>query len=477
LSNESQYAWAKLAKSVIGTDNVDAQMGDGLSAELVLGLPRATIADVCAPGGTILVIGVDPKETHGSLFLRLRHAAENDNSTIIEVASYSTGLTQYATHSVRSAPDEIADVVAGLFSGDSDDPAAAGLQGPITVVCGPGSLATDRAIIEKAIATIAAAKPDARFLPCPHRGNVMGALDMGLAPGALPGRTPLGTTPTGWESAPETKGLDTEGMLRLAADGGIDVAILLGCDPLTDFPDAQLAEQAFNKVEHLIAVDCVLNFTSTGADIVFPAAANATEVDGTFTNIEGRVSSVSQKVTPPGTARPDWMIAAELAAHLGSDLGFIDLDELWADLGSASALHASTSLADVVAAGTDAVLLTGGAFDAPAADSIEVGETESTPGLTLVVKRKMYDEGTTLTFCPSLNQLSAGASAAMHPHELESRGVASGTNVSIGNDVGSITLSVAKGCVVVELNQPNANARRLLDASRIVTSVRVEGAS
>ena len=40
LTNEDAYAWAKLAKGVIGTDNVDAQLGDGLPAELVLGLPR-----------------------------------------------------------------------------------------------------------------------------------------------------------------------------------------------------------------------------------------------------------------------------------------------------------------------------------------------------------------------------------------------------------------------------------------------------
>ena len=39
LTNESAYAWAKLAKGVIGTDSVDAQLGDGLPAELVLGLP------------------------------------------------------------------------------------------------------------------------------------------------------------------------------------------------------------------------------------------------------------------------------------------------------------------------------------------------------------------------------------------------------------------------------------------------------
>jgi len=318
MSNESQYAWAKLAKSVLGTDNVDAQMGDGLSAELVLGLPRATIADACAPGGTILVVGVDPKETHGSLFLRLRHAAEHDKATIVEVGPNATGLTPYAAHSVRTGPAQLADTVAELLAGNGDAAASAALSGDFTVVYGPGTLSADRAVIEKAIASITEAKPNATFLPCLHRGNIMGALDMGLAPGVLPGRNALGTTPAGWDGAPTGHGMDTEAMLRRAAAGGIDVAILLGCDPLTDFPDAKLAEQAFNKVEHLIAVDCLLNFTSTGADIVFPAAASATEVDGTFTNIEGRISSVSRKVTPPGTARPDWMIAAELAAQLGS---------------------------------------------------------------------------------------------------------------------------------------------------------------
>ena len=30
LTSEAQYMWAKLAKGVIGTDNVDAQLGDGL---------------------------------------------------------------------------------------------------------------------------------------------------------------------------------------------------------------------------------------------------------------------------------------------------------------------------------------------------------------------------------------------------------------------------------------------------------------
>ncbi|MFT7474436.1 MAG: NADH-quinone oxidoreductase subunit G, partial [Verrucomicrobiales bacterium] len=452
MSNESQYAWAKLAKSVLGTDNVDAQMGDGLDAEVVLGLPRATIADVSRPGGTVLVLGVDPKETHGALFLRLRHAATQDKATIIEIGPRTTGLSEYAKHSLLAGPGKLGVVVGALLGASSTgididadalvDATNAVAAGPITVIYGRGSLADDRSVIEKALATIAAAKADTTFLPALHRGNIMGALDMGLAPGVLPGRIGLGTTPTGWDSAPSRRGMDTEAMLRRAAAGGIDVAILLGCDPLTDFPDAKLAEQAFNKVENLIAVDCLLNFTSTGADIVFPAASSATEVEGTFTNIEGRISPVARKVTPPGTARPDWMVAAELAAQLGSDLGFIDLDELWAELAEASPLHAGLSLADIRDAGSESLLLSGSSIGTPNASLISVDGESGGSGLSLIVTRKMYDQGTILTFCPSLSGLAGGATAAIHPETLSSAGLSAGDDVTLSNDVGSITLPV-----------------------------------
>ena len=43
LANEDAYAWVRLTKGVIGTDNFDAQLGDGLPAGLVACLPRATI--------------------------------------------------------------------------------------------------------------------------------------------------------------------------------------------------------------------------------------------------------------------------------------------------------------------------------------------------------------------------------------------------------------------------------------------------
>ena len=61
------------------------------------------------------------------------------------------------------------------------------------MVLGRPSLAEDARLVAEAAQVLAAALPDAPFLPALRRGNVMGALDMGLAPGLLPGRVTLGT--------------------------------------------------------------------------------------------------------------------------------------------------------------------------------------------------------------------------------------------------------------------------------------------
>ena len=65
--------------------------------------------------------------------------------------------------------------------------------------------------------------------------------------------------------------------------------------------------------------------------MVLPAA-EAHERPGTTTNIEGRVSRLGQKLVPPGQAWPDWMIAAELAVHLGADLGLDSVGDVWDEI-------------------------------------------------------------------------------------------------------------------------------------------------
>ena len=90
LPNEDAYAWSKLARTVLHTDNVDAQLGDGLPGDLVAGLPRATIDQVCA-APLIVTVGPDVKEELPVLYLRLRHAAVESGVPIIELSPVAHG--------------------------------------------------------------------------------------------------------------------------------------------------------------------------------------------------------------------------------------------------------------------------------------------------------------------------------------------------------------------------------------------------
>jgi NADH-quinone oxidoreductase subunit G len=376
LTNESAYAWAKLAKGVLGTDHVDAQLGDGLPAEVLLGLPRATIDEACAPGGTVLVIGPDLKEELPVLFLRLRHAVTRDAVKVVELATQRTSVSELATATLLHRPGAAGEVVRALLAGSAnqevggvapDAIAAAGsllADGPVTVVLGRANLAESADGVVAAAAAIHAVHPDVRFLSALRRGNVHGALDMGLAPGLLPGRTSLDDGSTwfkdrGWQKVPSERGLDATGILEAAAGGKIDVLVLLGADPLTDFPDTDLATRGLAGARTVISVDRFLTASTQQADVVL-AASGASETDGTTTNIEGRISTVARKITPPGTARDDWMLATELARLLGADLGIRSAAQILEEIVSVAPSHAELSV-DAIQGARDGVVVGRGA--------------------------------------------------------------------------------------------------------------------
>ena len=368
LTNEDAYAWSKLARTVLGTDHVDAQLGDGLPAEVVVGLPCATIDDACRADVVVLLTG-DLKEELPVLYLRLRAAAIDKGLKILEVSATDTGMTRYAAVSVRALPGDLAGALAS-------PKAKALLEGAGNVVCvlGRPSVAEPAEAVVDAAAALLAAAPDATFLSALRRANVHGALDMGLAPGMLPGRVSLdegrewfGAT---WGDLPAERGLDATGILTAAAEGKIQGLVLLGADPLADFPDRDLARRALQGAGTVIAVDAFLTASSRQADVVLPAAI-AGEKAGSTTNLEGRVSRLNQKVNPPGTARADWIVAVELAHRLGVDLGFESVAQITDEIAAmAPAYGHITAAALASTAGFDGILageLVEGAHDAPPA--------------------------------------------------------------------------------------------------------------
>ena len=486
LTNEGQYAWARFAKGVIGTDSIDAQMGDGLPADIVASMPRTTISQACAKGGTIVLLSGDPKEELGSLYLRLRHAVVHDGATLIELTPNETGLTKHAAHSVRVRPGEVASVAAALVTGTGGDElaaASAAITGAdsVSVICGRTSLADNASLTVDAINTFASLDT-VRFLPALRRSNVHGAIDLGLTPGMLPGRTSLDAAraafTAAWGPVPAKAGRDTAGILADAAAGKIAVLFLLGADPLADFPDPELAKAALDGAGLVISIDPFVNESAAyGADIVMPAAAFG-EVDGSHTNLEGRITPLRQKVTPPGTARPDWMIAAELAMRLGKDMGFASVADITNEIAAVSPMHANADAAAIDAA-SDGVLVSGGPAwtdqgaptPAPAYDRYS---------FRLVVDRTMYDGGTQTTMCPSIAELSKPGAVRISSTEASKLGVRDGAIVRISSQRASvegpvvIDDRVASGIAAVAHNHVGLDIRSLIDMNELVTDVRIE---
>jgi predicted molibdopterin-dependent oxidoreductase YjgC len=101
----------------------------------------------------------------------------------------------------------------------------------------------------------------------------------------------------------------------------------------------------------LIVQDIFMTKTAELAHVVFPASVAAFETDGTVTNSERRVQRVRKALDPPGNARDDIWIIAELARRLGAPWPEVTAQGAWDELRSLSPMHRGMSWARLDALG------------------------------------------------------------------------------------------------------------------------------
>jgi NADH-quinone oxidoreductase subunit G len=328
-TNEENYVLQKLARAVLGTNNIDHHRTADFPAfaRAIAGRPNATATMrevMTAPA--MLLLGSDPTEQHPLLAWNMRTAVRLGRARLYAVNAADIKLRRQAAafHQVAAGLEGKA---AAFLAGD--DGALSALLGggdagetwkttreklreeqKLIVIFGAELRGTD---IERLVAGF----PQAKFICLGDYANSRGAADMGLYPDLLPGYTPLAEGERfreEWGALPAEPGMDLLQMAEAAKRRELKALYIVGSNPVARYDlDPYIFAGTFLVVE-----DMFLTETAALADVVLPAAS-AYEKSGTFTNTCGDLQMVEKAGDVAGT-KPDLEIMVEMAARMGYEV-------------------------------------------------------------------------------------------------------------------------------------------------------------
>ena len=165
--------------------------------------------------------------------------------------------------------------------------------------------------------------------PLRGQNNVQGGGDMGAIPNKLPGFQDIerdddarARFERAWGATIRpTYGWHLTQMFHAMERGELRTLYVIGENPAQSEADIAQTRKLLAELDFLVVQDIVMTRTAEMADVVFPSSASWCEAEGTVTNCERRVQRVRKALDPPGEARDDMWIIAELARRLGRDWG------------------------------------------------------------------------------------------------------------------------------------------------------------
>ena len=165
--------------------------------------------------------------------------------------------------------------------------------------------------------------------PLRGQNNVQGACDMGGLPNVYTGYQKVDDlvarskmeTAWGVKGLPDKPGLAATEMMNRAHDGQLKALYIVGENPMVSDPHLNHTRESLERLPFLVVQDIFLTETAQLAHVVLPAASFA-EKEGTFTNTERKVQRVRKAIEPPGEAKEDWRIVADLAGRMGYEMRY-----------------------------------------------------------------------------------------------------------------------------------------------------------
>ncbi len=385
LLTEDYYAFNKLMKGFIGSNNVDTNSRLCMSSAVVA-YKRAfgadgppTCYDDIERAGCFFIIGANPAWAHPIVFRRMEAAKEanpdlrvivadprrTDTASIADlhlpilpgtdialmqamlnvmlweglvdtafIDAHTEGFEQAAEAARAMTPRkaaaicglDAAEIVRAAFWFAENDTLSFWCQGLNQSTSGSDN---GNALINLHLATGKLGKPGNGPFSLTGQSNAMGGREVGGLANMLaahrdytnPGHRREVADYWGVPSVPETPGLTATELVRALEEGRVKAVWIACTNPMVSLPDGARVEAALKKAELVMVSDTYHPTDTTGLAHVLFPAAGWGEKNGTVTNSERCVSLIQQALPAPGVARPDWRIVADFAVHLGRKLG------------------------------------------------------------------------------------------------------------------------------------------------------------
>ncbi|MHB1091868.1 nitrate reductase [Thiobacillus sp.] len=385
LTTEAYYVFNKLAKGLIGTNNVDTNSRLCMSSA-VAGY-KATLGADSPPGcyddiehaGTIFIAGSNTAYAHPILFRRIETARKADpelklivvdprrTDTAVEadlhlallpgtdVALYHAMLNVMlweelidraviAAHTegwealreqVRDYTPEKVALICGVEAADIVQAARWFAAGPtLSLYCqglNQSSCGVDKnaSLINLHLATGQIGKPGAAPLSLTGQPNAMGGREVGGLANLLSAHRDLANPEHRaevarlWEvdDVPATPGRTAVEMFEAVRRGEIR-AIWIACtNPAQSLPDQNRVHEALQVAECVVLQEAFAGTETAPFADVLLPATAWGETEGTMTNSERRISRVHAAVPQQGEARADWAIVCDFARRLMPEKG------------------------------------------------------------------------------------------------------------------------------------------------------------
>ncbi len=477
MSVEDAYAYAKFARVVLGTNDIDfrarpqsAEESTFLASRVVGTSPDGgalTYADL-EKAGTVVLVGFEPEDESPIVFLRLRKAFRKNKTGVYAVSPLATrGLAKVGGTLIPTAPGTEPEVLQALARDGGEGvigSAAAALRADGAVV-----LVGERLAMVPGALTAAAALADAtgaRLAWVPRRAGERGALEAGAFPTLLPGGRPVGDAAarsevaTAWqvEDLPSIPGRDTTGIVEAARSGAVGALVVGGVDPA----DLGVIDAAGALARpFVVSLEIRPSAVTEQADVVLPVAWHA-EKSGTFVDWEGRVREFTAALSSGAVS--DHRALDMLASEMGEFLGTRTVAEIRSELEALGAWSGPR----------------------PSGPSTDPGEVPSLVegSLVLATWRNLLDKGSLQDGEPYLAGTAPSPVARLSAATAEAIGVAEGDTVTVS--AGTVTVTVPVGLaemadhvVWLPTNSEGCDLRGMLASApgALVTVTKVGGAA